>query len=494
MVAFAYVYFLNATQFSWNGNSRMALVKSIVEDKSFQIDTFVARDFETGDKAYYDGHYYSDKAIGSALWGALIYWPIAKLSSAFGFALRAGQFKQLMTWLAICLPTAILAPLIYSVAKQISGSRIPALLIAVVICLGTPIYKYATVYMSHSLVAMLAFATFYIWFRVRNSHRADLLTMLLSGFCMGLIIITEYPGMLIVLLLCVYVLYVLWEYQRLADWRLYPALFVGGLIPVSLLLLYNYVIFGNPLSIGYFHEASSVFQADMSKGIGGIGFPDLHVLWYTTLHPSMGFFWQSPVLLLTILGWSFMLRDRRYRPEGLLSLVIILSYTIILSGYYLWWGGQASTPRFLIPMLAFFALPLSFVPRTFRGVFFILVGVSLLEMLAMTAGSNYRLQDVLDLIIPNGASGGKYLTGIALYHPVIYDVYIRNVLAGQLTPNLVSYLSGLSGPITLLPLITVEGILVLLFVHKRPALRSEFSVDGPSGTALTHPESAGPRP
>ena len=56
--------------------SRLGLVKAIVEEKSLVIDSYHAGEFETIDKAYVNGHYYSDKAPGASLLGALVYLPI----------------------------------------------------------------------------------------------------------------------------------------------------------------------------------------------------------------------------------------------------------------------------------------------------------------------------------------------------------------------------------------------------------------------------------
>src|SRR5688572_27146619 len=53
--------------------SRMALVKALVEERRFEIDSFHNSLFSTSDKALYKGHYYSDKAIGISLLGAIVY-------------------------------------------------------------------------------------------------------------------------------------------------------------------------------------------------------------------------------------------------------------------------------------------------------------------------------------------------------------------------------------------------------------------------------------
>ncbi|HSR19808.1 MAG TPA: hypothetical protein VLL49_02740, partial [Anaerolineales bacterium] len=54
----------------WNGNSRLGLIRAVVERGTLQIDAFHdAPGWTTGDKAFFNGHYYSDKAIGASLLG-----------------------------------------------------------------------------------------------------------------------------------------------------------------------------------------------------------------------------------------------------------------------------------------------------------------------------------------------------------------------------------------------------------------------------------------
>ena len=58
----SYAYFYQAG--GWNQNSRFALVRAITNDWSLRIDPYQRN---TGDKAIFEGHYYSDKAPGLSL-------------------------------------------------------------------------------------------------------------------------------------------------------------------------------------------------------------------------------------------------------------------------------------------------------------------------------------------------------------------------------------------------------------------------------------------
>ena len=53
----------------WNQNSRFDLMRAIIEQGTLRIDAYHQN---TGDKAFFQGHYYSDKAPGLALLGVPI--------------------------------------------------------------------------------------------------------------------------------------------------------------------------------------------------------------------------------------------------------------------------------------------------------------------------------------------------------------------------------------------------------------------------------------
>ena len=58
----SYAYFYQAG--GWNQNSRFDLVRAVVGQRTLRIDAFQQN---TGDKAFYRRHWYSDKAPGLAL-------------------------------------------------------------------------------------------------------------------------------------------------------------------------------------------------------------------------------------------------------------------------------------------------------------------------------------------------------------------------------------------------------------------------------------------
>jgi hypothetical protein len=76
MALVAFGYFAGTWE-DGNTYSRMSLVVAIAREHRFEIDTAQTahewRQFRTADRSSFDGHYYSDKAIGASLVGALMW-------------------------------------------------------------------------------------------------------------------------------------------------------------------------------------------------------------------------------------------------------------------------------------------------------------------------------------------------------------------------------------------------------------------------------------
>src|SRR5512140_325628 len=96
MLALATLYFYQDP--GWNGNSRLDAVKAVVERGTFEIDAYhLQPDWYTMDKSLYEGHYYTDKAIGSSLLGLPVYFALYKLEVFAGATLGSQFTKHVLT-------------------------------------------------------------------------------------------------------------------------------------------------------------------------------------------------------------------------------------------------------------------------------------------------------------------------------------------------------------------------------------------------------------
>src|ERR1035441_10028711 len=141
VVLVAYVYFYQGG--GWNQNSRFDLVRAMVELGTLRIDAYREN---TGDKAFANGHYYSDKAPGLALLAE----PIAEATRPL---LRAGgvdpdsarglaAMSYVVTVFGVALPMAVACAVLFLIALQLGSDTSAAAFGALALGLATPMWAY----------------------------------------------------------------------------------------------------------------------------------------------------------------------------------------------------------------------------------------------------------------------------------------------------------------------------------------------------------------
>src|SRR5215813_13247028 len=107
----------------WNQNSRFDLTRAIVEQRMLRIDSYHRN---TGDKAFFRGHFYSTKAPG------LAFAAVPVVAAARPFMRAAGlepssptgvdALLYLATVVTVALPTAVAAACLFQVALTLGAS------------------------------------------------------------------------------------------------------------------------------------------------------------------------------------------------------------------------------------------------------------------------------------------------------------------------------------------------------------------------------------
>jgi hypothetical protein len=469
MAVTAFGYFAGTSQ-DGNTLSRLSLVRAIVEEGRFEIDTNQVDDewhqFRTADRSVFNGHYYSDKAIGASLTGAAAWAPVHLGARAAGIRPSQRFFKVVATFLGVSVVCALLAPLVYAFVVSVAGGR-SAIFVTVAVVFGTAIYRYSTAYYGHVQAGVLLFGAFFVWFRARHRGSLSLRDIFASGALLGFMVVVEYPAALLAVVFGGYMLLVLGEQRRLGDWRVYAIGAAGVVLALAPLLYYNLQVYGNPFTTGYQHHATAKFAAAHAHGLSGIGAPDPVVMLAMTVHPLMGIFWQSPVLLVAAAGWWAM-RSTAFRAEGWFALVAIVAYLALMSGYYEWSGGLAYTPRHLIPMVPLFAIPLAFVPRRWAPIAWTLASLSILQHQIAVAA---RWEWVVRLIKATLDEHGHPTTMMV---STIWNVLWPNLRAGLFQRNRGTLLFE-PGFVSLIPLFVLEAL--LLYALHRAMLRREPPAD-----------------
>ncbi len=364
------VYFLPRWA-DWGQNSRLDLTLAIVDTGGFEISAYREN---TGDYAKFEGRYYSDKAPGPSFLGVPVYAAarpvlrsavvqriITRLASsaAFGETLNAqgsGLMQEkiyqalvlaLVTMAAAALPGALLGVLLFRLLNQINPAARGWNMAGVLLWgLASPAFPYSGAFLSHQLVAFLLFVAFWIGLRMKQGMlRPAWVT--LAGFCLGYAIISEYPAVVIAGGIGLYIL------LTLPDKRWVAGAVVGGIIPLALMMAYNYSIFRTVLPVGY--EYSELYTEQHSQGFLSLTYPHFEALWGITFGSFRGLFFLSPVMLLAVAGFYGWWRTGRLRAELAVCAWAVLGYLLYNGSSIMWQGGFAVGPRYIVPMLPFLA-------------------------------------------------------------------------------------------------------------------------------------------
>src|ERR1700691_4944130 len=355
--------------FSWNQTSHYDLIRTL-NNGGTTIDKYQAN---TGDKAYYKGHYYSARAPGLALI-ALPFYDTLNLVGAESWTDShvappdhpGDEMIYLIGLWGNVLPGLLLLVLVWRVAERYEPGYGAAA--AVALGLGTMVLPLSQLLFSHVFTTFLSFAAFWLMLRERDGPPSPML-LAVAGLAMGYAFSSEYPTFFAALVLGGFLLSRRDSLNPLGVLRRGGAYVAGGLVGIVPLLLYNHYAFHSWTHLAY----SDVPR--QQKGFFGIGAPSLRVL-STLLLDSRGLLTLSPVLIMGAVG-TVMLYRRGKRAEALTIGGICLCFLGYNSGYYLPFGGGSVGPRFLDTMLPFLAFPVALTLRRFPGPTIALAAISI---------------------------------------------------------------------------------------------------------------------
>lgn len=432
LVILAYGFFIPSI-LSWNTESHLYPAFAMVDHHTVNIDAYHQG---LGDKSFWNGHYYTDKAPGLSFLAVPVYaamrviLPNVKVQ---GFLLyhhiknyyyipeNMTYLRYGITYMLVALPSAALAILLWYFLMCITGRTGWSLGVAATYALGTMAYVYSIWYFSHQICAVLLFSAFLLLFfyvRGKEYGRSAALAAGGAGLLVGYSIISEYPTAVIGAALAVYLLAIARDRRRT-----FIDFVVGMLPPAALNIAYNLAAFGKPFATGYMYVHSAAYRSHIHGGfLGlanplsyGIQLPTPLTIWQITLGTYRGIFLISPVLLLFAAGAVFMWRRREMRAEWWLCIAIVVLYFLMDASRGAdtngWSGGSSVASRHLTPMLPFMMVPIAFGYRSryFRIIFAATAAVSI-ALMFMIVSSTYLFpyQDqnpILNEVLPNFFAG-----------------------------------------------------------------------------------------
>lgn len=350
---FSSAYFFQGP--SANVNSRFDMALALVEDNTLHIDKYHKN---TPDKAFHEGHYYSDKAPGLAFLEAV---PLALVHPFFSNFQKPQKFyfQLYAVSLVFALFTGFTGLLFFRFALEIlsEDQSFLALTLTLLCFLATLIYPYSTLLFSHQIAGNFLFISFYY---LRKLNQLSLCSHLSLAFFISYGCLIEYTCAPWFLIFYIYLLSKSWD-------KLYPQKFFLSLIPASLVFLlfafYNTQAFGGIWQIGYGFLASHEFATGMGQGFFGIKIPQPSVMAQLTFSAYRGLFYYNPVLLFSFVSIYFVRKQPEILKIVCFCYAVFFYFLLLNSAYTFWNGGSAFGPRHLVPSLILLCLPMLYLPK-----------------------------------------------------------------------------------------------------------------------------------
>lgn len=390
-----FIYFIQTV--GWNDYSIIDLVQSITTQNRFEIDSYYNN---TGDRSYYNGHYYSDKAPGVSFLGTPTYyaWKFTydtllqrdsfpqKVEYATNKIIKTDS-RETKTYEPInpgtlylssisiliitvsSLPSALTVILIYKISRYFLKKEIQRILITITYGLGTIAFIYGTVPFTHALATFLMFFSFYLLFTFKI-EKQKIERILLAGLISGFAIAVDYP---VGLLSALFIFYVM-SFKNKKLFLLFIGFLMVGILP---LVLYNFSISGNPLTFVYSFTDSSI-RTDVGENLGFTSIPNIFVIYRHLIDPYRGLLFYSPILILSLVGFYWMFKN--YKQETLLILLGLIGFLIVFSmrDVNFFDFGSSFGARNYLPILPFLMIPLCFVIKNSRLTLFTLFKILLI--------------------------------------------------------------------------------------------------------------------
>ncbi|MBT3378076.1 MAG: hypothetical protein HN742_39840 [Lentisphaerae bacterium] len=381
---------------------RFFLLSAVVDYHTFCIDLFSGG---TVDTSLHGEHYYSAKAIGGPLLAIPVYYALRAIP-----ATRGRQPVSPFHRYVICLVTtgaafAFLGLVMRRMAQRWGADSWGSLRMVFAFSLGTIAWIHATMFSGHVMAGALCFFGFAMIQPLRSPHDATpdgegtktagpeaeheglrntprghaLTVTFLAGLTTGLGALCDYTAMYLAGVLTIY----LWTGG--CSLRRKIAFVLGGAIPLGLLLGYNQACFGSPLAMSYGCLSYEAFAQGARRGFLGISLPSFSALGSLLVSPGRGLFFTMPILLVSISGIFRMRRVPGLRAEMWVIVAAFVGYLLINAGFYGWHGGWTFGPRYLVPMLPFLAMGMTFSKLHTRA-FLTLLAVSTLQIVPAVLG------------------------------------------------------------------------------------------------------------
>lgn len=353
---------------------RYVLTVSLAEHRSFAL-TPELTEAAAPDVGYYDGRFYVYFAPGISL----LAWPFYLIGKAYNIA-------QPATFAVISLFAIGNLVLLFAIARKLM--RLPlslSVLAALIFGFASTSWSYANTLYQHHVTTFLILSAFMAVWKYRSTERFGwvwgIYVWLAYAFAIGI----DYPNAILMLPVMVYFLlssFDVEEHAQALKFSIHKTIFATFIVFVALSVLhgyYNYTQFGDWKRLS---GSLAGYKSIQERGLLGtetdaaerqieeLGEKKKNVVRFfaedklpfgfftLTVSPDRGLFLFAPVFLLALAG-IFLAWRRVDLETGILFGLI--GVTVFL--YSSWgdpWGGWAFGPRYLIPVMAYGSLFISY--------------------------------------------------------------------------------------------------------------------------------------
>lgn len=416
---FAFAYFHQGG--GWNQNARFAMVRSIVEEGSFSIDSHLVyagvpspegtrlvripvrnaefsfggrsyafwwRDREgrtiflnsssgaagrevvgvtpeeaasTGDVSFYRGRFHPAKAPGGSFIAVPAYFLLYHFERAIGIDPDGWWPLTVNAWLTSALSIGLLSAagcvLLYRLALKLSSGQALASLLTALT------FAFGAMFFPYATALyehnIVAVALLASFYALHRAKAAgSSLSEREARLSLALAGLSAGSAAVTNYIVAAALLLLLWYlFSAVRRKRGWLWFGMGALAPLLLLAAYNIACFSTPFTTNYSHE-NPVFKEGGSALLGVFFRPQGDVLLSVLFSPYRGLFVSAPVLLLSGYGLFRWLRSEKVRSEAALMLGLVAFFLLFIVSFNGWHGGWAVGPRYLTPALPFLALPL----------------------------------------------------------------------------------------------------------------------------------------
>ncbi|GEM_PF-1167001 len=360
--------------------------------------------------------------------------------------------RALATW--ICrffgsmLPMAVFFWFLYPWLGRRTSSPVIRDAIWWSLSLGSCLYAYALLFVSHAVAAACGFGALMLLMRGPPSRQraADDPPPLGSGgvFAAGLLAASvtafEYPGFVVSVILCLY------GAATLGSWRRLLLFCAGALVPVFFVMHFHNSAFGNPWTPGHLHMEDPNFRAVHHHGFFGADryHPDAAKgLLYA---PGYGLLPGTPIFIAAAWGFIALWWSKKSRSAGIVAFLCAAAAFVLSAFLSNWRGGWTVGPRYIswiYPMLAWAAL----------------VGLDRLHRIAPGIANGFAIGALLVGLIASGVP--------AIYYPHVPEVFLYPLgqLFGPLMENGFAAHNALNhagvfGTESVIPMAAIGGVVV----------------------------------